>query len=278
MAGMPSTAGPVPTRPDAGVPHLHHVEHGSGAPVLVIHGAYSAHEEMVGYLEPFFRTRPGHRRIYVDLPGMGASSADGIGGPDDALDAIAAVVDDRIGDEPFLVVAQSYGGYLARGLVDRRPEQVAGLALICPLLIDGAVAGVHAAVHVTGDIDGMLTPEQDAEYRGYFVVQTPETAQRFVDAVAPVLGRYDGPAVERIMEGRLDPDPAESAFSAPTLIVTGRQDTVVGYTGQWDLRQQYPHATYAALDMAGHALPHERPALLDALLGDWLDRVDMTAT
>ena len=238
MAGMPSTSGPVPTRPDAGGPHLHHVEHGSGRPVLAIHGAYSAHEEMVGYLEPFFRTRPGHRRIYVDLPGMGASSADGISGPDDALDAIAAVVDDRIGDEPFLVVAQSYGGYLARGLVDRRPAQVAGLALICPLLISGGFAGEHAAVHVAGDVEGLLTPEQDAEYRGYFVVQTPETAQRFVDAVAPVLGRFDGPAVERIMEGRLDPDPDESGVSAPTLIVTGRQDTVVGFVGQGDLREQ----------------------------------------
>ena len=180
---------------------------GDGVPVLVLHGAYSALEEPEGYLEPFFRTRRGHRRIYVDLPGMGASPADGIDGPGDALDAIAAVVDDRIGDEPFLVVAQSYGGYLARGLVDRRPAQVAGLALICPLLISGGFAGRHAAVQVAGDIDGMLTPEQDAEYRGYFVVQTPETARRFLEAVAPVLGRFDGPAVERIMEGRLDPDP-----------------------------------------------------------------------
>ena len=149
--------------------------------------------------------RPGHRRIYVDLPGMGASSADGIDGPGDALDAIAAVVDDRIGDEPFLVVAQSYGGYLARGLVDRRPAQVAGLALICPLLISGAFAGEHAAVHVAGDIDGMLTPEQDAEYRGYFVVQTPETARPRSSRPSPrCCGRFDGPAVERIMEGRLD--------------------------------------------------------------------------
>ena len=274
---MATSSDPSPPRPAADRPLLHHVEHGTGVPVLVLHGAYSALEEPEGYLEPFFRSRPGHRRLYVDLPGMGASSADGIDGPGDALDAIAAVVDDRIGDEPFLVVAQSYGGYLARGLVDRRPAQVAGLALICPLLISGEFAGEHAAVHVAGDIDGMLTPEQDAEYRGYFVVQTPETARRFLEAVAPVLGRFDGPAVERIMEGRLVPDPDKSAFSAPTLIVTGRQDAVVGYAGQWDLREQYPHATYAALDMAGHALPHERPALLDALLADWLDRVELTA-
>jgi hypothetical protein len=27
------------------------------------------------------------------------------------------------------------------------------------------------------------------------------------------------------------------------------------------------------LDRAGHALPHEQPGLLAALLGEWLDRV-----
>jgi pimeloyl-ACP methyl ester carboxylesterase len=279
MAGMPSTSGPVPTRPDAGVPRLRHIEHGDGIPVLVLHGAYSALEEPEGYLEPFFRTRPGHRRIYVDLPGMGASPGDDVRGPGDALDAVEAVLDDRVGDERFLVVAQSFGAYLARGLVERRPAQVAGLAMICPLLMSGAPAGEHAAVHVAGDVDGLLAAEQDAEYRGYFVVQTPETAQRFIDAVAPVLGRYDGPAVERIMAGRLDPEPDDGpAFSAPTLIVTGRQDAVVGYVGQWDLREQYPHATYAALDVAGHALPHERPALLEALLDDWLARVAAAPT
>jgi pimeloyl-ACP methyl ester carboxylesterase len=234
MAGMSSTSGPVPTRPDAGVPRLHHVEHGDGIPVLVLHGAYSALEEPEGYLEPYFRTRPGHRRIYVDLPGMGDSPADGIAGPDDALAAVESVVDDLVADAPFLLIAQSFGCYLARGLADRRPAQVAGLAMICPLLVSGEFAGEHAPVLVDGDLQGVLTVEQDAEYRGYFVVQTPETAQRFLDAVAPVLGRFDAAAVERIMGERLDPDPDDGpAFTAPTLIAVGRQDALVGYADQW---------------------------------------------
>jgi pimeloyl-ACP methyl ester carboxylesterase len=32
------------------------------------------------------------------------------------------------------------------------------------------------------------------------------------------------------------------------------------------------HATLAVLDDAGHALPHERPELLRALLAEWLTR------
>ena len=37
-------------------------------------------------------------------------------------------------------------------------------------------------------------------------------------------------------------------------------------------REAYPHATLAVIEDAGHALMHERPDLLAALFGDWLDR------
>jgi pimeloyl-ACP methyl ester carboxylesterase len=47
----------------------------------------------------------------------------------------------------------------------------------------------------------------------------------------------------------------------------------VGYSGAWDLLAQYPRATFAVLDAAGHALPHEQPELLRALVTEWLDRV-----
>src|SRR5437763_5070 len=57
------------------------------------------------------------------------------------------------------------------------------------------------------------------------------------------------------------------------LLVAGRQDSTVGYSRAWELLEQYPHATFAVLDGAGHALPHEQPELLRALVTEWLDRV-----
>lgn len=65
-----------------------------------------------------------------------------------------------------------------------------------------------------------------------------------------------------------------SAYSGPALIVAGRQDATVGYAGAWDLMERYPHATYAVLDRAGHALPHEQTGLLTALIAEWLERVN----
>ena len=56
------------------------------------------------------------------------------------------------------------------------------------------------------------------------------------------------------------------------MIATGRRDSVVGYTDAVDRLERYPQATLAVIEDAGHALMHERPELLAAFLGDWLDR------
>lgn len=115
-----------------GIP-VHHAEHGgSGTPVLALHGAGVDHREILGGLEPVFAERPGRRRIYPDLPGMGRTPApETLTSNDDALELLLGFVHAVIGKEPFLVVGQSCGGCLARAIAHRRPRQVAGLALVC---------------------------------------------------------------------------------------------------------------------------------------------------
>jgi pimeloyl-ACP methyl ester carboxylesterase len=67
-------------------------------------------------------------------------------------------------------------------------------------------------------------------------------------------------------------------FARPSLILTGHQDSRVGYRGAWGLVEELPRATYAVLDLAGHHLGRiERPGLFRALVGDWLERMEATA-
>jgi pimeloyl-ACP methyl ester carboxylesterase len=63
------------------------------------------------------------------------------------------------------------------------------------------------------------------------------------------------------------------SYGYPTLLVTGRQDSAVGYARAWEMLEHYPRATFAVLDRAGHALPHEQPGLIRALVTEWLERV-----
>ena len=62
-------------------------------------------------------------------------------------------------------------------------------------------------------------------------------------------------------------------FTAPTLIITGRQDAAVGYRDGWELLEFYPRATYVAFDRAGHFM-EEKGELIGVLVKEWLDRVE----
>ena len=48
---------------------------------------------------------------------------------------------------------------------------------------------------------------------------------------------------------------------------------MVGYRQAWDILENYPRATFAVLDRAGHCLEIEQEVLFHALAGEWLDRV-----
>ena len=63
-------------------------------------------------------------------------------------------------------------------------------------------------------------------------------------------------------------------FEKPSLIFTGRQDAGVGYKDAWNFLEQYPRATFVVLDMAGHALQIEQETLFNALVHEFLDRVE----
>jgi pimeloyl-ACP methyl ester carboxylesterase len=261
---------------------VHYTQHGSGdgAPVLALHGAGVDHRELMGALEPLFADRPGYRRIYPDLPGMGRTPApDTLTSNDDVLEVLLGLVDAVIGERALLLVGQSYGGYLARAIANRRPSQVAGLALVCAV---GEAAGQderpeRLVLHTAADLDpdATLGPAMAAEFRDYLVVQTPATLRRFQETVVPGAALVDQAALERIFQ-RWDLGTAPEqgpAYANPTLILAGRQDATAGYAGLWRLLEHYPRATFAVLDRAGHGLLHEQVGLATALLAEWLDRV-----
>ncbi|SEO82825.1 alpha/beta fold hydrolase [Trujillonella endophytica] len=252
----------------AGAGGVHFVQHGAGRPVLVLHGAGVDHRETEACFEPAFAGAADLRRVYPDLPGMGATAApESLRGADDVLDLLLEFADAVTGGVPYLLAGHSAGAYLARAMAARRPERVAGLALVCPLLPGARDVPAHGVVAGSGDLG-------DDGFRGYFVVQTPEMLDRYERFVAPAAALADAAALARIGERwDLTPDGSPS-YPGPTVVVAGRRDSTVGYAAAVDLLGEHPRASLAVLDDAGHALPHEQPALLRALLAEWLERVE----
>jgi pimeloyl-ACP methyl ester carboxylesterase len=262
---------------------LHHVAEGEGTAVLALHGWTPDHRLMSGCLEPIFTELPGYRRLYPDLPGMGRSPAGSIDSSDGIMAAVRDFIDTEIGDVPFVLIGESYGGYLARGLIAERPEQILGLGLICPIGVALEHADRTVPEHVVLESDpaaiATLTPEEAEDFTEITVLQTADVLRQYRQDVVPGLDAADVEAMARIRENWALTIAPESGpvYPRPSLILCGRQDSATGYADQFPLLPHYPRATYAVLDMAGHNLQIEQPALLDVLVRDWLARVSRQA-
>ncbi|MFC0625659.1 alpha/beta fold hydrolase [Kribbella deserti] len=252
--------------------------------MLALHGWTPDHRLMTGCLEPVFAERPGYRRYYPDLPGMGQSPVGDARSAEDLLTAVLAFIDEQIGSEPFLLIGESFGGLLARSLVARRPDQVLGLTLICSVgtNLDPAdrIVPEHQVIRADPALLASLDRAEAEEFAGLAVVQTPETLRRFRSDVAPGLAAAD---YERLAEIRRDwvlaaPPESGPVYSRPALILAGRQDSATGFAEQYELLPHYPRASFVVLDRAGHNLQFEQPALFDWLVSEWLDRVAEAAT
>lgn len=248
---------------------IHYVEHGTGMPLVALHGVGVDHREPEAALEPML-TDSGCRRIYPDLPAMGRSTASGLTSNNDVVAVLAEFVE-RTAQEPALLLGHSYGAYLARGLAAQRPELVRGLALVCPLAEQVGDLPVPEVVVQDDAAYDELEPKLQAGFDEYFVIRTPETARRYRDSVVPGTQLVDEAALTGVFtEWAIDM--GRHTFSHPTLVVAGLHDATVGFDDAVRLLDVYPRATLAVIDGAGHALLHERPDVVAALVNDWIKR------
>src|SRR4051794_15490304 len=246
--------------------------------VLHLHGFPVDHTVLLHPLERVYASRPGWRRVYVDLPGFGtAPPSAAFGSSDDALGLVLALIDELAAGGPVALVGMSWGGYLATAAAARCRDVVAGVALICPLTVpDHAARDVPevAPPEIPPELVAGMDEADIAEFRDIAVVADARHAAFFREAVLPALHAADAATVERI-GGRyaLTDEPAAEPFDGPVVIVVGRQDAITGYRYAWLLMETPPHATFAVLDGAGHHVHVEREAATAALLREWLDRV-----
>jgi pimeloyl-ACP methyl ester carboxylesterase len=251
---------------------------GSGTPVVLLHGFGVDHRSLLP-LEPTFERSGGWRRIYLDLPGATGTPAKAVGSSQEVADAVVEEVLARVGEEPFAVLGNSFGGMIARYVAHELRPRVLGLATL---------AGVFIAPHAERSVPPRTILRQEpqvvpllgaalAQYREGAVVESTADARAFLQYILPGLDGVDQRAMDRIAENySLDREPEDAhpePFVQPTLHLTGRQDDVVGYSDAWSRIGHYPRASFAALDAAGHNILFEQPELCSGLVADWLARV-----
>lgn len=260
---------------------------GEGLPVLIIHGWTMAGLVEAHDFEPIFtKTSRSYRRLYVDLPGMGDSPVDDIKDLDSMLESVCSFVEKTVLPSKFLLMGSSCGAYLARALAFRYADAIDGLLLRVPVVepatLERDVDPFAPAISNEALLSSLSSA--DREQLGDVSVQTPEyidaLRRRLEATVLPAIAASDSTALDSI---RNDPSrytltaamhSRGTPFSKPTLILTGRQDTDVGYRDAWRLMECYPRASFAVLDRADHGLPVDETVMFRALVEDWLGRAE----
>lgn len=217
---------------------------------------------MAAAFEPTIEGSACWQRVYVDLPGCGRSPA-GAESSDGVVDAVCDYVDAKLGSEPFLLSGCSYGGYLADAIARRRPDQVAGLLLVCPgIKILGEDRVLPEGPSIRAADDWLADVPQDLHDHLSRAVgnRTHEVGSR--------LGRVlsgSGPADEEYLQRlrttgyQLSDEDSSTVYAGPTSVLAGREDRIVGYVDQFHAIDRYPDATYVALSAAGHYCPSNNP-------------------
>jgi pimeloyl-ACP methyl ester carboxylesterase len=268
----------VSTHPTRPFPQPHVVRRGRGRPLLLIHGNAVDHRLLLP-LDDALDRAGGWERIYLDLPGCGQTPPlEAPGGLPQVADWLLEVVPELVGGQPYALLGNSMGGLLARSVAAAAPEQILGLALLCPV-----VDPVHARRHVPEQtvlqrnptLLAELDPQDRDDYAALAVVQSATTWRAFRDHALPGVRAANLRAMARLARAYDLPVPERpgSALERPAVVLTGRQDHVVGYEDQVGLLAHYPRATCAVLDRAGHNAHLDQPELVAAHLTEWLGRI-----
>jgi len=231
---------------------FYYEEYGKGKPILIIHGLTCSMELMKGCIEPIFKEVNGYKRIYIDLLGMGKSNKCSLeyASSDKILEMLLSFIKEKI-DKEFLLVGESYGGYLSRGILSKCYK----------------------------NIEGLMDKNKRELFLEYMIIANEKMYKRFEKEVISGIGQANNDFIKKLRENysfsfNVDEEIKMINFSKPSLFITGRQDNTVGYYDLYNLLEDYPRATFAILDTAGHNLQIEQEEVFNSLFLNWLERVE----
>ncbi|PRB71250.1 alpha/beta hydrolase [Arthrobacter sp. MYb213] len=249
--------------------------HGSGLPVVLVHGNGVDHRILLALDEQL--ARPGNlQRIYVDLPGFGGTPAlAGKSGLPEIADWLQNLLEGQLGAQPFALIGNSLGGLLAQEMADRFEDQILGLVLLAPVIRPAAEERNLPARSIIHE-DEVLLEELGAINAGHYaqmsVLQTRANWEQFEKHVLPGVLSADLRAMAHLSKRyylETLPVDRDQVWNMPVLIACGMQDHIVGFKDAKELLKRYPNASFLELERAGHNVHIDQPEILAQALERW---------
>lgn len=241
-------------------------DHGSGLPLLLIHG-YPLSRKL--WAPQVAGLASAARVIAPDLRGFGESDApEGPYTVDQLADDCAALLDDLGLREPVVVGGLSMGGYIALAFWRRHAARVAGLILAATR------AGADSEAGKAGRDTAAATAREkgsDAIIEGMLPkMLAPSAYTERPDVVAEARRIMDGAPVPGIigallaMRDRPDSTALLAEITQPVLVIHGADDALIPPSEAEAMHRALPRARLALVPNAGHLLNLEQPARFNA--------------
>jgi pimeloyl-ACP methyl ester carboxylesterase len=250
---------------------------GEGRPIVLVHGLTVDRRVLIEACDA--QLAAAHlKRVYIDLPGHGASTGNRERASADSLvTALAHLTREAAGEQP-LVFGYSYGGYLAQGLVREFPE-AGGLFLVCPVVEPDfakrnvpprRVAIEEPDLAFSGDererdaFDEIAVRRTRDVLTAFQRVVHPANIGADLEFVAATRGRYimSRPYMQALAD-----------LDRPAGIICGRDDHWAGFEDAARLVRVLKRCDFTVVAEVGHLLPLEAPERLQSALAVWLARL-----
>ncbi len=232
-------------------------------PVAVfIHGAQNDHS--VWGLQSRYFAHHGFAVLAVDLPGHGRSAGPALASVEQMADWLNAVLD-AAGTGKAVLVGHSMGSLIALEAAARRPERVAGIALVgtaypmkvSPALLETAREREPVAIEMVNQWShSSIAQKPSAPGPGFYV---PGGSRRLMQRIAQRNPEQvfftDFSACNDYANG----EQAAAALACPALFLLGRRDVMTPPRAAATLASAMQRAQVVTLEGSGHALMAEQP-------------------
>lgn len=245
---------------------LNVIDEGRGPVLLLVHGFPLDNTMWQGQVRHFSRT---HRVIVPDLRGFGTSGVTpGTVTMRQHADDLARLLDALHVVEPVCLCGLSMGGYVAFQFFQHHRRRLASL-ILCDTR---AVADDAAGKKNREDLATRVLKEGP----DFIASSMPEKlfAKRRLEAGDPIVAetqtliRRTHPegiaAASRGMAARPDVTSLLGSIDVPTLVVVGAEDAISKADEMQKIAEAIPGARFAKIENAGHMLPLEDPAAVNA--------------
>ncbi|CAN5350856.1 3-oxoadipate enol-lactonase [soil metagenome] len=239
------------------MPNLAIETHGTGDPILFIHGLGGGANVFGPQVGVLSRT---HQCIRFDLPGAGRSpQADDETSIAGFVVAALAVLDAQAPGKAVHVVAHSMGTVVAQHLALAAADRVRSLSLIGPVHAPGDAgrkglrdrAATARSEGLVGIADAVVAAGTSAETKAH----RPEVAA----LVREFIMRQPAEGYARHCEALASVEAADVAkIKAPALLITGDEDTTSPPLAARALADKFTRASLVVLDRCGHWTTFER--------------------